>query len=58
VAEIGYLGDVSIYHVRLPSGRVVQIQLTNLERMNRTALTWDQQVYLSWEPSSGMVLTA
>ena len=58
VAEIGYLGDVSIYHVRLPSGRMVQIQLTNLERMNRAQLTWDQQVYLSWESSSGMVLTA
>jgi putrescine transport system ATP-binding protein len=58
VAEIGYLGDVSIYHVRLPSGKLVQVQLTNLARLTEPPLTWDQPVYLSWEPSSGVVLPA
>jgi putrescine transport system ATP-binding protein len=58
VAEIGYLGDVSIYHVRVPSGKLVQVQLTNLARLTEPALTWDQPVYLSWQPSSGVVLPA
>jgi len=58
VAEIGYLGDVSIYHVRVPSGRLVQVQLTNLARLTEPALTWEQSVYLSWQPSSGVVLPA
>ena len=58
VAEIGYLGDVSIYHVRVPSGKLVQVQLTNLARLTEPALTWDQSVYLSWRPSSGVVLPA
>jgi putrescine transport system ATP-binding protein len=58
VAEIGYLGDVSIYHVRIPGGRLVQVQLTNLARLTEPALTWDQTVYLSWQPSSGVVLPA
>jgi putrescine transport system ATP-binding protein len=58
VAEIGYLGDVSIYHVRVPSGRLVQVQLTNLARLTEPALTWDQPVYLSWQSSSGVVLPA
>jgi putrescine transport system ATP-binding protein len=58
VAEIGYLGDVSIYHVRVPSGKLVQVQLTNLARLTEPALTWDQTVYLSWQPASGVVLAA
>jgi putrescine transport system ATP-binding protein len=57
VKEIGYLGDVSIYHVRLPNGKVVQAQVTNRERLTQGRVTWDQQVYLSWEPSSGIVLS-
>lgn len=56
VAEIGYLGDVSIYHVRIPSGRLVQVQLTNLARLTEPALRWDDPVSLSWQPSSGVVL--
>ncbi len=58
VAEIGYLGDVSIYHVRVPSGKLVQVQLTNLARLTEPTLTWDQTVYLSWQPASGVVLAA
>jgi len=57
VTEIGYLGDVSIYHVRLPNGKVVQAQVTNWERLTQSPVTWDQQVYLSWEPSSGIALS-
>ncbi|MBF0093919.1 MAG: TOBE domain-containing protein, partial [Alphaproteobacteria bacterium] len=58
VAEIGYLGGVSIYHVRLASGRIVKAQLTNLARLTTTPLAWGQEVYLSWQPSSGLVLTS
>jgi putrescine transport system ATP-binding protein len=58
VAEIGYLGDVSIYHVRIPSGKLVQVQLTNLARLTEPPLTWDQPVYLSWQPTSGVLLPA
>jgi putrescine transport system ATP-binding protein len=58
VAEIGYLGDVSIYHVRLSSGKLVQAQLTNLGRLTESPLTWDQEVYLTWEPASAVLLPA
>ncbi|GAB6044127.1 ABC transporter ATP-binding protein [Endothiovibrio diazotrophicus] len=58
VTEQAYLGDVSIYHVRLESGLVMQVQLTNLTRLAEPPLTWDQRVHLSWEPASGMVFPA
>jgi putrescine transport system ATP-binding protein len=58
VAEYAYLGDVSIYHVRLPGGQTLRVQLTNLARLTETPLTWDQEVYLSWQPGSGVVFSA
>jgi putrescine transport system ATP-binding protein len=58
VTEQAYLGDVSIYHVRLDSGLVMQVQLTNLARIAEPPLTWDQEVWLSWQPGSGMVFPA
>lgn len=58
VAEIAYLGDVSIYHVRTAGGQVIQVQLTNISRLSQPRLTWDQEVYLSWQPGSGVVLSA
>lgn len=58
VTEQAYLGDVSIYHVKLDSGLVMRVQLTNLTRLAEPPLTWDQQVYLSWQPASGMVFPA
>jgi putrescine transport system ATP-binding protein len=58
VAEYAYLGDVSIYHVRLPGGQKLRVQLTNLARLTETPLTWDQEVYLTWQPGSGVVFPA
>jgi len=56
VAEIGYLGDISIYHIRLPGGRTVQAQLTNRVRAARGELTWDQPVCLGWSLDNAMLL--
>jgi putrescine transport system ATP-binding protein len=58
VAEYAYLGDVSIYHVRLPGGQKLRVQLTNLARLTETPLDWDQEVYLTWQPGSGVVFSA
>jgi len=58
VTEYAYLGDVSIYHVRLASGQKLRVQLTNLARLTETPLTWDQEVYLYWQPNSGVVFPA
>ncbi len=56
VDEIAYLGDVSIYHVRLPSGRTVLATLPNISRTNKGSPTWGDTVHLGWEPDSCAVL--
>jgi putrescine transport system ATP-binding protein len=56
VQDIAYLGDLSIYLVKLPTGKVVRVTQPNTSR-HAEAITWDQQVYLSWDTSSPVVVT-
>lgn len=58
VSEIAYLGDVSIYHVQLESGSKILACMTNQVRLNERSINWDDEVYLSWRPESGVVLSA
>jgi putrescine transport system ATP-binding protein len=56
VQDIAYLGDLSIYLVRLPTGKVVRVTQPNTSR-HAEAITWDQQVYLAWDATSPVVVT-
>jgi putrescine transport system ATP-binding protein len=56
VKEIAYMGDLSVYLVKLDSGKVVRVTQPNVYRHADDRLTWDQAVYLSWHPSSPVVL--
>ena len=56
VQDIAYLGDLSIYLVKLPTGKVVRVTQPNTSR-HAEAITWDQHVYLSWDPESPVVVT-
>src|SRR5271165_5551050 len=55
VQDIAYLGDLSIYLVRLPTGKVVRVTQPNTSR-HAEAIGWEQQVYLSWDASSPVVV--
>jgi len=57
VWDIGYLGDVSIYHVKLPTGATVKATVTNRTRLVERPITWDDKVWLSWARDGGVVLT-
>jgi putrescine transport system ATP-binding protein len=59
VKEIAYLGDISVYLVRLPSGRMVRVTRPNMRRQSAAVdrITWDEDVWLSWDPSSPVVVT-
>jgi putrescine transport system ATP-binding protein len=56
VQDIAYLGDLSIYIVKLPTGKLVRVTQPNTSR-HAEAITWDQLVYLSWDSSSPVVVT-
>jgi putrescine transport system ATP-binding protein len=56
VYDIGYLGDVSVYHVATAAGRVRATQ-ANRQRLIERPIQWDDKVWLTWEPSAGVVLS-
>ncbi|MEZ5458463.1 MAG: polyamine ABC transporter ATP-binding protein [Steroidobacteraceae bacterium] len=57
VKEIAYMGDMSVYLVRIDSGKVVRVTLPNIERQADDRISWDETVYLSWHPTSPVVLS-
>ena len=57
VEEIAYLGDISLYQVLLESGKRIRVSQTNSVRGKPDAITWEEQVYVSWDDNAGSVLT-
>ena len=57
VLDVGYLGKMSIYKVRLDSGRIVAAAVANATRMIGRPIGWNDRVWLSWAPDAGVVLT-
>jgi putrescine transport system ATP-binding protein len=56
VWDIGYLGDLSIYKVRLDNGFVMKAAAANMTRLIERPFGWDERVWLSWAPDAGVVL--
>jgi putrescine transport system ATP-binding protein len=57
VDNIGYLGDLSIYKVRLDNGFVMKAAMANVTRLVERSIGWDDRVWLSWAPEAATVLT-
>jgi putrescine transport system ATP-binding protein len=57
VTEIAYMGDISIYLVRIDSGKVLRVTAPNIARDAERRVTRGETVYLSWHPGSPVVLT-
>ena len=55
VHDIAYLGGHSVFHVELPSGKIVQSFVANAERRGARP-TWDDEVFVWWEDDSGVAL--
>ncbi|MEM9970002.1 MAG: ABC transporter ATP-binding protein [Pseudomonadota bacterium] len=56
ILDIGYLGNLSTYHVQLPEGPVVKCEVGNRSRLERRDFTWEDEVWLSWSDTAGLVL--
>jgi putrescine transport system ATP-binding protein len=56
VWDLAYSGDQSLYRVRLKSGTVIQVSAQNLRRSAKMTVEWDDEVYLSWEIASTILL--
>ena len=58
VKEIAYMGDVSIYLVKIDTGKILRVTLPNVERLSDDErIGWDETVWLSWHGSSPVVVT-
>lgn len=56
VVELAYMGNLSIYRVRVAGNKIVQVTAPNLQRVAQRAIDWNDQVYLSWCPENSMIL--
>ncbi|MFZ7093015.1 ATP-binding cassette domain-containing protein [Primorskyibacter sp. 2E233] len=56
VIDIGYLGNISTYHVELAGGLMVKAQVTNTRRISRRDITWEDEVWISFTSTAGVVL--
>jgi len=56
VLELAYMGNLSIYRVRVDGGQVVQVTAPNLQRVFRHKIDWEDRVYLSWRPENSLIL--
>ena len=57
VWDLGYYGNLSIYRIKTDTGMIVQVSAQNRVRSAERNLEWDDEVYLSWDIHSSVVLT-
>jgi putrescine transport system ATP-binding protein len=57
VVDIGYLGDISIYKVRLDNGLTMKASVTNDVRFAERPIAWEDKVWLSFAPDAAVLLT-
>ena len=57
VRDIAYMGDVSVYLIRLDSGKIVRVTQPNIYRHAEDRVTWDERVYVHWHATSPVVVT-
>ncbi|MEQ8356607.1 MAG: polyamine ABC transporter ATP-binding protein [Kiloniellaceae bacterium] len=56
VWDIGYIGNLSTFHVKLDSGKMVTATQANMARLIERPITWEDRVYLTWAPDAAVVL--
>ena len=54
--DIAYLGDLTVFHVKLKNGQVVKASTLNAVRAVEDPLTYDQGVWISFDENAGVVL--
>lgn len=56
VWDLAYLGDMSIFHVKLDSGTIVKASVVNASRSGSEVFTYHDRVWLSFAEDAGVVL--
>jgi putrescine transport system ATP-binding protein len=56
IYDIGYLGDWTIYRVQLASKMVVKVSRANASRYMARPITWDDKVWVTFDPDAAVIL--
>ena len=56
VIDIAYLGNVSTYYVELIGGQMIKAQMANARRLARRDITWEDDVWVSFTDTAGVLL--
>lgn len=56
VHDLGYLGNLSLYRIRLANEKIVLVSSQNRRRSASRFLEWEDEVWISWRPRSVVVL--
>ncbi|ANM09197.1 polyamine ABC transporter ATP-binding protein [Rhizobium leguminosarum bv. trifolii] len=54
--DIAYLGDMTVFHVKLQSGKIVKASSLNAQRSVDDPFTYDQDVWISFDENAGVLL--
>ncbi|TIR57030.1 MAG: TOBE domain-containing protein, partial [Mesorhizobium sp.] len=57
VYDVAYLGDMTVYHIKLDDGQMVRASALNAARVSEDPLTWNDRAWVSFRPDAGVVLT-
>ncbi len=56
IYDIAYLGDMTVYHVKLGDGQIVRASAMNASRVSEDPLNWNDKAWISFAPDAGVVL--
>ncbi|WP_210335484.1 ABC transporter ATP-binding protein [Microvirga sp.] len=56
VWDIGYLGDWTVYRVKLATGEILRVTRANASRFVQSPIEWDEQVYVTFAPDAAVIL--
>jgi len=56
VWDIGYLGDWTVYRVKLDSGAIIRVTRANRSRYVENPIDWDDRVHVTFAPDAAVIL--
>jgi putrescine transport system ATP-binding protein len=57
IVDIGYLGELTIYKLRLADGAMMMAAIANSGHATERPIDWDDRAWMSFAPEAAMVLT-
>ena len=58
IEDIAYMGSMSIFRIRLDSGKEIRVTQPNIARDMGARFTWNDRVHMYWDVDSAVVLTS